>query len=228
MSTGLTSLLSSVADPLARSVADHASGENLVWIDGDWQERDAALTDGRAGAGWLCGLLHVIRHATGSWPFEVVAAPVCPRPQWEGAPVYFGDVVVRADSEVTDLAGLAGRRFAYNEEVSLSGHHMMRARLSSLGRDFGYFGSLVRTGSHLASLQAVLAGEADCAVVDSMVTDVVADSRIRTVESLGPYPSPPIVVRPEHRALAPLLVSHPALVAADGSDYEPLLRLVRV
>ncbi|MBA2682737.1 MAG: PhnD/SsuA/transferrin family substrate-binding protein, partial [Ktedonobacteraceae bacterium] len=63
-----------------------------------------------------------------------------------------------------------------------------------------YFGSLVKSGSHLSSLRMVLTGTADAAAIDSHLLDVVlrrdvqAAAGIRVIDILGPSAVPPIVV----------------------------------
>ena len=111
--------------------------------------------------------------------------------------MYFSDVIVRADDPARSLADLRGRRFAFNEEGSHSGYNVVAAAM-----DLGEFGSTTAVGSHAAAIEAVRAGEADAAAIDSHLLDVLRDddpaldSDLRIAESLGPSPEKPLAVGP--------------------------------
>ena len=192
--------MSSLADPFARALCaavTEVGPHELTWI-GD-PERIAAMQRGGADIGWVCGLLYLSLKAEGPWPFTPLAAPVMAADRYRGRPVYFGDVVVAAGSELTTFESLAGTVFAYNETASWSGCRMMADRLASRGRDLGWFGARVESGSHLASIDLVASGTASCAVIDSTVLEMAGragvDVRgIRVIDHLGPYPAPPFLI----------------------------------
>lgn len=230
MSAGLTSLVSAVSDPAAVDLIDdlRQAGVDLEFVDGPWEARLAALRDGEAQVGWLCGLLHVMLQAQGDWPFEAVAAPRSTRPDVLGMPVYFGDVVVRGDSPHTVFGDLEGGVFAYNEESSLSGYHMMRDQLAMMGTDLTFFGETLRSGSHLESAALVAGGTADCAIIDSTLMDaaIPGTDRLRTLVSVGPYPAPPIVTtHAEAAALRAALDEHTDWAPVSDDAYTGLHRL---
>lgn len=156
---------------------------------------------GDADIGWVCSTSY-IELTTGRPPSvqEVGVAWVPDDPDAADCPVYFSDVVVRADSEARSLGDLAGRRIGCNDPASLTGFHALRIELDRRGHDPAQFASLVMNGSHLRSLDRLLAGEIDAAVVDSIVrtqrarqSDLVAN--LRVVERLGPWPTQPVVMR---------------------------------
>jgi phosphonate transport system substrate-binding protein len=132
--------------------------------------------------------------------FEAVAAPVPADPRAGGEPVYFSDVVVRADAPWRSFAELRGTVLAYNEPESLSGYHAVRGRLAALGERARFFGRTVEAGFHREALRMVAAGEADAAAVDSHVLALAArddpsgTAGLRTVAALGPHPIQPFVV----------------------------------
>lgn len=71
---------------------------------------------------------------------------------------------------------LQGATAAFNDEVSLSGYHVLRDWLArdapSLARDAppaAFFTRWLRTGGHAASLRALRAGRAECAAIDVLV-----------------------------------------------------------
>jgi phosphonate transport system substrate-binding protein len=107
---------------------------------------------------------------------------------------------VRRDSPWSSFAELEGTTWAYNEETSHSGYTVTRHRLAQMGRDRGFFGRVMATGSHEASLRLLLQGDVDASAVDSTVLDLLhledasLAERLRIVESLGPSPSPPWVI----------------------------------
>lgn len=143
---------------------------------------------------WTCGFLHASNLAAGSWPYRALAAPVMCPDRYQASPVYFGDVIVRKVDPATGLVDLRDRVFAFNEEESFSGYEML-LRSPIVVEDVGdYLMGAVRTGSHAASIDAVLEGSADWAMIDSTVLDMVSQPGIRIVKSLGPYPAPPLLV----------------------------------
>lgn len=114
-----------------------------------------------------------------------------------GRPVYFADVVSRAGGEPASFAGV--RSFACNDRSSLSGYYslLFRARQEGLDR----LPEIRMSGSHLSSLGLVLSGEVDAAAIDSTVLALQRRARpeqtrgLRVLESWGPHPVQPVVVR---------------------------------
>jgi len=136
----------------------------------------------------------------------VPAAFVFDDPRTLDRPVYFADLVVRADSRARSLRDLGGARWVYNDPCSLSGYFSVLAALRERGEDLGFFGSARAVGSHHAALRAVAAGEADCAAIDSntllLERRAGRDPYLRVLESFGPFPVQPVVAR---AALPPAL-----------------------
>src|SRR5207302_10297244 len=60
----------------------------------------------------------------------VLAAPVPSPATYRGAPVYWTDFIVRADSPIRQLTDIFGRRFAFTNEESQSGYQAPRALLA--------------------------------------------------------------------------------------------------
>ncbi|MBB2205461.1 phosphate/phosphite/phosphonate ABC transporter substrate-binding protein [Gluconacetobacter takamatsuzukensis] len=69
-------------------------------------------------------------------------------------------------SGVPRLPPLAGRRFAFNAPDSRSGYLALERDLRARGDSMALFSSTIQTGSHLASLHRLAAGEADLAAID--------------------------------------------------------------
>lgn len=162
-----------------------------------------ALTDfaaGRVDVGFLCGVQYTQLRAQAPKTLELLAAPVLTGKRYQGQPRYYSDVVVRADRPWQTWHDLFGRTWGFNEPASYSGYTVVAARLREQQRSWRFFGKLVETGSHLRSLDLVLAGEIDAAPIDSHVYDAwryqrrrVA-TRLRSISMLGPSPIPPLVV----------------------------------
>ena len=165
-----------------------------------WPERLRAFDEGRIHVCWMCGLPYVWRADRAGARPVLLAAPVMAAPRYRDRPVYFSEVVVRSDARFKAFAELDGATWAYNDETSHSGYNAIRHRLARMGRTRGFFGKVVKAGSHEAAVRLLLAGQIDACAVDSTVLDLLRledpglSGRIRTVETLGPSAMPPWVV----------------------------------
>jgi phosphonate transport system substrate-binding protein len=143
---------------------------------------------------WLCELREP--------PAELLGVlPVFEDHRNQGRPVYFCDLIVRNDAPIRSFAELRGSSWAYNDAYSLSGYFSVLKRLTECGADEAFFESISCSGSHLDSIEAVLRGEADAAAIDSNVLRIrfreapVLRERLRVIETWGPFPIQPVVVR---------------------------------
>jgi phosphonate transport system substrate-binding protein len=124
---------------------------------------------------------------------ELLPLPVPSDARAEGKPVYFADVVVSPSSTARTFADLRGARWAFNDRNSKSGWFSMTDRcVPESPEDF--FGELIASGSHLRSLELVSSGLVDAAAIDSNVLRMQASS-LRVLESWGPFPIQPAVIR---------------------------------
>jgi phosphonate transport system substrate-binding protein len=150
----------------------------------------------------------------------VGAAPLYDDPRCAGRPVYFSELLVRDDAPFATVSALRGARWVYNDELSLSGYHSVRRCLAEHGAGdaSAFFGETRAVGSHLAALEALLAGRADVAAIDSCTMVLQRRQRrselaeLRVLETLGPHPVQPVVARRQldsgvRRALAEALLS---------------------
>jgi phosphonate transport system substrate-binding protein len=194
----ITSLMSEAADPgvtaLAAALGKQFGQQVRYDLDIPDPDRFAGLLEGRFLAAWVCGIVYV-RHPD----LALLAAPVMGGRRYGGKAVYFSDLVVRRASRFSTLDDLRGCRFAYNERGSFSGVICVEAGMRHLGGTQGFFGAQVKSGSHIRSIDMVLAGQADTAAIDSTVIDHLAAAdpslpeRLRMVTTFGPYPVPPWV-----------------------------------
>lgn len=159
------------------------------------------FTDGTTDLGWICSTSFVDLATRSDDPSITLAgvAWVPDDPDANGRPVYFGDIITLPDSGIDSFEDLAGRRVGCNDPVSLSGYHSMRFALADrdLPEDFA---ELTFTGGHHRSIDMVLAGEIDAAVVDSVVRTSRARgdeavAQLQIIERLGPWPVQPLVAR---------------------------------
>ena len=154
---------------------------------------------GEADIGFLCGLPYA-KMSPQTRPVELLVAPVVMGERYWSKPLYYSDVIVHRDSVYTSFDALQGTRWAFNEEASHSGYNVVSYSLLLRGKTFDFFGAMLKTGSHFASVQAVLSGQADASAIDSHVLDVWFQQKpelaqqLRVVEMLGPSAIPPIVV----------------------------------
>jgi phosphonate transport system substrate-binding protein len=122
-----------------------------------------------------------------------------PAERYGDEPVYFSDVIVRAEAPYQTFADLRGATFAYNQAASFSGYVLPRHHLLTLGETLDYFGATVATGSHASSMDWVQGKRADAAAIDSVVLEMEWRQRperaaeVRVVASLGPAAMPPVI-----------------------------------
>ena len=106
-------------------------------------------------------------------------------------------MVVARDASYNSFGDLRGARWAYNEPSSWSGYWVTLAQVG----DWSYFGEVVAAGYHRRALRMVAAGEVDGAAIDCQVLAVELRDhpelaqQVRIVDSLGPGPIQPVVVR---------------------------------
>jgi ABC-type phosphate/phosphonate transport system substrate-binding protein len=172
-------------------------------VSGPSPDSDPFASD-RADLAFVCAPSYPLLKEAGS-PVELLpVAPVFADPRLDGRPVYFADVLVRAGHPARSFHDLRGAVWSYNDRYSRSGWQTMLARLEELGHAGGpefFFGSLVRAGSHLRSLELVSSGQADAAAIDSNTLwlarrrDPERSARLRIIESWGPMPIQPLLVR---------------------------------
>ena len=168
------------------------------------------LEAGAVEYGFICGYPYILAHDQPVPKVELVAAPVPKDPRYLHRPIYFSDLVVRQDSPFKTLRDLRGRTYVYNEETSNSGYNMPRSYLVKLGLTNGFFGKVLRSGSHEESIRMVAQGLADASFVDSLVLDYdrakgLGDAgKVRVIDSLGPAATVPFVVSTVAGPTAPL------------------------
>lgn len=95
----------------------------------------------------------------------LLATPCYDAPGCEDAE-YCSLVLVAADDPAADIVDLRGRRCAVNSHDSQSGANALKALIASRGGQGRFFGNVVVSGGHAASVAMVAAGEADVVAID--------------------------------------------------------------
>jgi phosphonate transport system substrate-binding protein len=160
-----------------------------------YREVNDLLAAGQLDAAILCtgGYLDLQARLPGT--VEVLVAPVV-----GGESTYRSVLIVPAASAAKGLRDLAGKRFAFTDELSLTGRTWVMQRLKQLGRDPDrFFGGTAYTRSHDRSIAGVAAGIVDGAAVHSLVLehllsrDANLSGRVRVIERSPPFGMMPIV-----------------------------------
>lgn len=192
-----------------------------------------------------------IKHLAGQ--VRIVATPTYAYPGCEG-PRACSFIVVAAGSSARSLADLAGLRVAINEPDSNSGSNLLRAAIAPLAREGRFFGSVIETGGHRASMEAVAEGRADVASIDCVTYgntlrfDPGFVARLRILARTPSGPGLPLITRREAsdaeieilRSVLQSALAEPDLAVArdtlgltgfailNESDYAELAELERV
>jgi phosphonate transport system substrate-binding protein len=198
-------LVSEQGVPVYRRMIDYLEGRlgrDVELVNGlGYDTINGMLNDEALDGAFICGLPYVLLRDQPGMDVELLVAPVMKAARYQGKPIYYADLIVRKDSDVQSIHGLRGRTLVYNEETSNSGYNLPRARLLELGLTDGFFGKVLRSGSHDESIRMVADGRADASFVTSLVLEYElahghgAADRVRVVESVGPSGIPPVIAR---------------------------------
>jgi len=178
---------------------------------------------------FVCSIPYLLLSSAGQVRMEAIAAPVLRGGRYGGRPVYFSDVIVRADSPWQGLDELDGRRWAYNEPYSHSGFIVALHALAQNGAAAGFIGEAVEAGFHDDAIQLVVDRGADWAAIDSQVLDLAVrrDARLRrelrVIDVLGPSTIQPVVASARRLSASQRAAARDALLAL---HTDPTDRLV--
>lgn len=141
-----------------------------------------------------------------------------------GQSAYRSVILARKDSGLRSVAELKGRNFAFVDPSSASGHLFPKAGLQQTGLDpDAYFGRVVFSGSHDASILAVANRKVDAAAVaDRIFNSAVAKGTVKQDDfvvlwSSRPIPESPMVWRKD---LDPALKEKLAKALANLKDVK--------
>jgi ABC-type phosphate/phosphonate transport system substrate-binding protein len=202
------------------------AAESRLW-------RDSSLLFGQ-----ICGYPLTHEYADALSP---IATP-CYRADGCAGADYASLVVVREDDPARGLQDLRGRTAAINRATSHSGWSVLRAMAVPLAVEQRFFERVVVTGSHVASLAAVVSGRADVAAIDAVTHALLARHRhsrlagLRILDRSPRAPGLPYVTRadaaPDLRArlregllealAEPALADCREALLIDGAEFLPL------
>ncbi len=125
-------------------------------------------------------------------------------PEIDGQRVYYSELIVPRASPAQSMADLQGKVFAFTDPISFSGRVYPTYLVQQLGQTpEHFFRRSFYTYSHDRAIEAVAAGVADGAAVDSLVLDYALkrnpslSRRIRVIHRSPPFGIPPVVIPPE-------------------------------
>ena len=190
-----------VVDHVRQELGQRASLAVESRVSGPVRGAADPFSRGEADVGFMCAPAFFWLRELEDPPVELLlAAPVFRDDRASGRPVYFSELVVRSDSPASSFLDLRGRSWAYNDPCSLSGYYNLLKKLAEI-EDGKFFGRTYCSGSHLNSMEMVVRGEVDAAIIDSNVLRIKLRSapelgeRLRVIETWGPFPIQPVVFR---------------------------------
>lgn len=160
---------------------------------------DPAMLQDRLDIAFICGLPFVQLNQVVLGQLKALVAPVMQGERYRDRPIYFSDIIVKADSSLATFDDLVGKTWCYNDPGSNSGYNLVRQRLIQAGYPCSFFGKVIQSGSHQRSIRLVVDGLADCSAIDSTVLErelqdlPELSDHLRVIESIGPCPIPPVV-----------------------------------
>jgi ABC-type phosphate/phosphonate transport system substrate-binding protein len=131
---------------------------------------DAAWLDPRLLIAQTCGYPFALRLRG---RVRIVATPVYDHPGCDGA-TSGSFVVVRAGAPAKSVVDLRGRVAAINDPFSNSGTNLLRRLVAPHAVGGRFFGGVIESGSHAASLAMVANGTADVAAIDCVTYGNIA------------------------------------------------------
>ncbi|HEX8403261.1 MAG TPA: PhnD/SsuA/transferrin family substrate-binding protein [Duganella sp.] len=112
---------------------------------------------------------------------------------------YSSVIVVRDGGGIDALADAAGTTAAFNDPHSNSGMNVLRHAVAPLARGGRFFGAVIQSGSHAASVRMVRDGTADIAAIDCVTYGYLAQENPEAVAGLrvqgrsAPSPGLPLI-----------------------------------
>ncbi len=162
-----------------------------------YAEINELVRSGGVDLAFVCGGAYV--EGQREFGMEVLVAP-----QVRGATTYYSYLIIPRDSPAQSLADLRGRKFAFTDPLSNSGHLALQWLLDEMDETpEHFFSSTLFTYSHDNSIRAVANHLVDGAAVDSLVYDYTIardptfSGRTRVIGKTGPFGIPPVVVHPD-------------------------------
>lgn len=190
--------------------------------------------------GQTCGLPLIRGEAGEAIPFARPTHAI------EGCgPGTYSSILLARKETGAGLGDFRGRRAAVNEPDSQSGCNALKDAVAGHSDpDEPFFGSILITGAHRASADAVADGRADLCALDAVAwalyrkAEPARAARLDPLLWTRPMPSPPFIASPRHADAIPCLLSALAesatgdapgipvgVLPASEADYDPIRRM---
>ncbi|MBN2081252.1 phosphate/phosphite/phosphonate ABC transporter substrate-binding protein [bacterium] len=208
-----------------------------------------AMAVGKVQVAWLPPMAYVFAHQRNG--DEVILKVVR-----NGKPTYRGQIVVMADSGIESLDDLRGKRIAFTDATSASGHYYPSALLREAGIDPETDLEVIYAGGHDAAVLALVKGSVDAAccyddarskLIDlgfpdinettrilAFTPDIPADN-VAVIKDLDPELTAKVrqglldlAATEEGARVLMELYEIEGLVPAVDSDYEPVRRMAEL
>ncbi len=165
--------------------------------------------------------------------FTLLGIPWYGLPGCDG-PSHRSFIVVSSASALTRVEDLRGRNFAVNSFDSNTGMNLPRHFLAKIAAGERFFGEVIITGSHRASMEAVVKGEADAAAIDCVTFGLHAayepaiTAGLRILAHTNPSPSIPFVTSREATNGTVGAMRRALRTFASRADFAPIRRALRI
>lgn len=229
--------------PLTQYLGDKLGQPVTLRVSQDYQAHIDATGHNAFDIAYLGPSLYVkLRDAHGE-------RPLLARQRIGAHPVFHSKIFVRTDSPINDLAGLAGKRFAFGDPKSTMGHLVPRYQLWQAGITVDRLAGYRFVGDHVNIALGVLAGEFDAGAIKEDVFYQYEKRGLRAIATSAPMSDhlfvansrmPPALVDrlrdimlgmhqdPRGReALQAVTAGINALVPVQDSDYDSLRAVLK-
>ncbi len=182
-------------EAIARLVRRHTGLQVTASVATSYAAVIEAMGAGQVDIGWLAALSYVLAHDKYGVELLLIVERF-------GSPFYRGQILVRADSGLKTLGDLKGKRFAFVDPASASGHLYPKTLLIRQGyAPETFFSKSVFAGSHNAVVLSVLKGDVDAGATYDDARAAVARTypevfdRLRVIAYTPPIPNDTVSVR---------------------------------
>jgi phosphonate transport system substrate-binding protein len=142
-------------EPLARLLTDATNLNFKVSVPTSYTTVIEAMGANQVDVGWLAPFAYVLAHDKNN--AQVLLASLR-----QGSKTYRSQIVVRADSGITSIEQLRGKKFAFVDPASASGFLFPNALLASMGIDYKtFFSDTIFAGGHDKVIIAVYNKQVD-------------------------------------------------------------------
>ena len=170
-----------------------------IFVSKDYVGLVDAMKEKKVDFGFFSAMTYVMAEKS-------AGAQVLLKKVWE-SPYYYSTILVRADSKITKLSQLKGKKFAYVDQKSASGFLYPQVHFKKEGIDpTKFFGETVFSGNHELSTKMLLDKKVDAIATysnDEKLTDTAWNRfapkgtkvKVRPIWVSEPIPNDPFCVR---------------------------------